>query len=266
MRWKSTKAHPATLTTSINLTRSLNKIETKEGAYVIYTETDFAEILTEVGKQLPTEKQGEFKERLEECAIMFLQNYGSEKRAPPSAIAKQLKAIGNTAKKLTKLTKAADGARRQLHQAALRYQTMSVTTTFVNENRHIENKIEKSSYPSVEDATKAVKVIELYANIAYDNVQKKIKLNTDRMRNKGHASRQQFVNDVAGIYSDMFGELPGASLNPETGRPGGPFIRFLIACYTPLHREFPTLPKLSEPAALTHYRRSAIAKLKRKFK
>lgn len=236
-----------------------------KGRGVWYEKSDFEQILKATGKQLRDDQRESFLERLEEIATAFLQDYGIQKRDPPHAVAKRLDTIASVAEKLVRLIKSTDGvsAKARLHAQAMFYRRMRVRTRFLNAKGEPEEHIEPSQFPTVEDAIRTIESLRLYATQAAARERPKVK--TDKKRYQGNKARQTFVNNLAGLWAEVFEELPGASVNPTTGKPGGPFIRFLVACYMPLRREFPTLPELDEMAARAHYRRTAEARLKRYF-
>lgn len=228
-----------------------------------YEDSDFEQILKVAGKCLLVEGRTQLAERIEEIATAFLQDFGLEKRDPPHAVAKRLGTIASQADKLVRLTKLTDGASAtmRLRRAAAYYQRIRVRTSSLDSKGESEEHIEPSGFPTVETAIKAVESLALYARYAFTDERRKVK--TDKKRHQGQAARQTFINNLAGLWSDMFDELPGASVNPATQKPGGPFIRFVMASYAPLRRQFPTLPALKENAARAHYRRTAEARLKR---
>lgn len=220
---------------------------------MVYEKADFEHILKATGKRLSKNEWSKFEEQLENAATAYLRGYRFEKKDPPHKIAKKLNTISNTAKKLTQLIGTSYDVRTRLNIAALR-----------------SKRDKPCDAPSIiQAAIKSVEALALYANAAHTDELRKLKPKTDRNRNKGHVSRQRFVNDLAGIWSEAFGKLPGSSVNPNTTnttRAGGPFIRFLVACHTPLCRTLPGLPKLDVEAARAHYRRTAEANLKRYLK
>lgn len=219
-------------------------------------ETDFADILKATGKQLPSRGQKKLKEQLNKCAIVFLQDYGAEKRDPPSTVKKRLDDIASAADKIIKLTKIRDGAsaRVRLNQAAENYQTIRVRTSRINKMGEREEYADPSPYPTVVTAIKAVEALWHYAKYASSDERRKI--TTTRNRNKGNVARKKFINALAAAWPNTPRQSPGTSVNPETGEVGGPFVRFVMACYKPLRREFPGLPALNETAIRNDLRRS----------
>jgi hypothetical protein len=233
---------------------------------MIYEKSDFDQILKKIGKPFPVIKRASFEERLDECAIAFLQGFGAEKADSPSAIVKRLDNIETTAKRLVSLTKSPEGSSAvlRLRRRATFYQKIRVTTQSLTSTGQLEERIRPSDFPNVELAIKAVESLVLYARSALADERKKVK--TDKKRHKGKKALRNFVNDLAGLWSDMFDELPGASVDPRTGDSGGPFIRFIMACYAPLREEWTGLPELNEKKAHYHYRNSDVAKLKMREK
>ncbi len=152
----------------------------------------------------------------------------------------------------------------RLNRSAARYKKICVTSQTQSSNGQLETITRSNDFTDVVTVIKAIKHLELYAHAALTDENKKV--SPDKKRHKGQKARQHFVNDLAGLWSDIFNELPGASRNPDTGDIGGPFIRFILACHEPLRNEFPMLPKLNETSALHHYRASATAKIKRLVK
>lgn len=53
----------------------------------------------------------------------------------------------------------------------------------------------------------------------------------DSATDHGDSPEYKFVAGLASIYSDMFNRTPGISRNEKTNKPGGPFLRFLNACF-----------------------------------
>lgn len=231
------------------------------GIPVIYDKTDFEKIWDAVGKGLPKD-ESYCAERIETYGRAFLQNFADEKREPPHAIVKRLAAIGKKAEDLAELTKLPRGASAlvRLHQSSARYRKMVVTTQIArNADGHVTEHERASTFLEIEAILKAVKDLTLYAKVALAEERKRIK--SDPKRHAGHVARQIFVNDLAGLWVDMFDELPGSSI--VRGKEDGPFIRFVLACYEPLHRQSQAIPKLKAAAARAHYRNSGIARLKR---
>lgn len=236
-----------------------------KGRDVWYEDSDFKQILEATGKQLQDDQRGPFKDRLEETATTFLQEFGFEKRDPPGDVTKRLETIASKAKALVQLTKLPQGAsaRTRLHAQATRYRSIRVRTHSLNAKGETEEHIGPSQFPTVEEAIKAVEALALYARQAAASESRKKKPKTDKKRNTGNAARQKFINDLAGLWSDTFNELPGGSVRSDTQKDNGPFIRFAQACHAPLQQQFPTLPVLSENAARAHYRKTGEARLKR---
>lgn len=239
-----------------------------KGRDVWYEKSDFEQILKVTRKCLPKERRTLFAERLEGYATAFLQDFAFEHRDPPHAVVKRLNNIATQARKLVRLAKLPQGAsaRMRLQGAANYYQSMSVRTSSPNSKGGREKHIKPCQFPTVETAIKAIESLGLYAGLAATREHRKIKTKADKKRHQGQAARRKFINDLAGLWSDMFEELPGTSVNPETRKPDGPFIRFVMACYAPLRREWATLPELNEHAVRAHYRRTAAARIKRYVK
>ncbi|MDT8383924.1 MAG: hypothetical protein RRB22_05875 [Gammaproteobacteria bacterium] len=234
---------------------------------IYYEKSDIDMILEKIGKPFPVTKRASFEERLDDCAGAFLQAFGAEKVDSPSVIVSSLGKIEKAAEKLVSLTKSPEGssAVHRLRRRAAYYQKIRVTTQSLTTSGQLEEHIRPSEFHNVDQAIKAVKDLELYARTALADEKKKIKV--DKKRNKGQAARQTFVDDLAGLWSDMFDELPGTSTDSETGnKVSGPFVRFTLACYAPLLREQPTLPELKENSVRHHFRKSGVAKLKRLIK
>ncbi len=216
---------------------------------MVYEKADFEHILKATGKRLLKNKRSKFEKQLENAATAFLQDCCFEKKDPPHKIAKKLNAISNTAKKLTQLIGTSYDVQTRLNVAALR-----------------SKRTKPYDAPSIiQAAIKSVEALAPFAHAARTDALRKLKPNTDRKRHKGKVSRQRFVENLAGIWFEAFGNLPVSSVNPNTLRAGGPFIRFVIACHTPLRRTLPGLPKLGVEAARAYYRRTAEARLKRMF-
>lgn len=228
-----------------------------------YEKSDFNLILKDIGESFSATKRTSFEERLDECATSFLQGFGAEKSDSPSVIIKRLKNIEKNANRLISLTKSPEGSSAvvRLRRRAKYYQEIRVTTQSLTSSDMPEENIRPSDFSNIDSAIKAIKDLELYARTALADERKKVQV--DEKRHKGRVARQTFVNDLAGLWLDMFGVMPGASINPKTGDSGGPFIRFIMACYVPLHRGWPTLPELDEEKARYHYRKSSTAVLKR---
>ncbi len=234
---------------------------------MIYEESEFDTILKKVGKPLPENKsRSDFEERLNDCAMFFLQNYGAEKADAPSVIRDRLKKIENKSKQLIDLTKGLESSSAvvRLRRQAAKYQKIRVTRKSLTPSGQLEEQIMPSDFSNVDEIIKGLKDLELYARVAAADENKKV--GQGKKRHTGKVARQTFVNDLAGLWSDMFDELPGSSINPHTGEPGGPFIRFIMACYELLRNEWPMLPELDENAARYHSRKSGEAKLKRLVK
>lgn len=146
---------------------------------------------------------------------------------------------------------------------------MRVRTLSLNAKGEPEEHIEPSQFPTVEDAIKTVESLRLYAKQAADRERPKVK--TDKKRYQGHAARQTFVNDLVGLWAEVFDELPGGSIKSDTQKENGPFVSFVLACHAPLERQFPKqkgkkgkgLDELNENAVRAHFRKSGVAKLKR---
>ncbi len=217
---------------------------------MVYEKADFEHILKATGKRLLKNKRSKFEEQLENAAIDFLQCCCSDRKDPPHKIVKKLNAISKTAKKLSQLIGTSYDLRTRLNFAALLFKAAK-----------------PCDVPGIiQAAITSVETLALYADAAHADALRKLKPNTDRKRNNGRVSRQRFVNNLAGVWCEAFGELPGSSVNPHTLEAGGPFIRFLVACHTPLCRTLTELPKLGVEAARAHYRRTAEARLKRYLK
>lgn len=229
-----------------------------------YEDSDIEQILAAAGRGLQDNQRGPFVERLEDSAASFLQNFGFEKRDPPSAVTKRLDNIAAQSKRLVQLMKLpqAAAARTRLHAQATHYRGITVRT--ISPDESVE-RIRPSQFPSIEEAVKAVESLALYARDAAARERRQQKPEADKNRNKGNAARQMFFNDLAGIWVDTFNEMPGGSIRTDTKSNNGPFIRFAFACYEPLQRQFTSLPVLDENAARGHYRKTAEARLKRIF-
>lgn len=243
----------------------LNKSK-PEGASMIYQKSDFDQIIEKIKKPFPESKRTEFEDLLNKYATAFLQGFGAEGNDSPSEVVKQLKSIEKSAKALIGLTKLPDGSSavvRLRHQAA-RYQEIRVIRQSSTSSGQHEEHITPSDYLSVELAIKAIKNIELYALAALADEKKKV--GVDKKRHKGRKALQIFVNDLAGLWPNIFDEPPGTSVNPITHKAGGPFIRFTLACYEPLRNEYAMLPELDEQKVRYYYRESDVAKLKQNVK
>lgn len=229
-----------------------------------YENSDIEQILTATGRGLQDDQRRQFVERLEESASSFLRDFGFEKRAPPSAVTKRLDNIAAQSKKLMQLMKLPEAAAAltRLDAQATYYRSIAVRT--ISPDGSVEG-IRPSEFPSIGEAVKAVESLALYARNAADRERGKQKPGTDKNRYKGNVARQTFINDLAGIWVDTFGEMPGGSIKTDAKSNNGPFIRFVLACYTPLQQQFTTLPVLDENAARGHYRKTAEARLKRIF-
>ncbi len=228
---------------------------------VFYETTDFRQIEKCIGRDLSENH----KEQLEVYASAFLQDYASEKRTPTHAVVDRLDRIEAAAKKLLQLTRLPHGASAQalLRRTSTRYLNIRVVTTTLDSAGKTGEKYRPSEFSDVTKAIKGVKDLEVYARVAAEDERKKLKSNNDRKRHGGNRARQTFVNNLAGLWSEMFCKLPGASIDPVTGDAFGPFIAFVLECYRPLRRDWPTLPDMTANAARTHYRNTGEAKLKR---
>ena len=150
-------------------------------------------------------------------------------------------------------------AQAEFYRRNIRVGAISLNSNGETEEQHIE----PTRYTTIDDVCSVIESIELYAKQAIKIERAKVRPITDKARNMGKAALQTWINDLAGLWFDIFGVPPGTSVNQETQSPGGPFIRFVMACYAPLVRNTQTLPKLTASAVRAHFRKTERARLKR---
>lgn len=66
-------------------------------------------------------------------------------------------------------------------------------------------------------------------------------------RHKGDKAMQQFINDLADLWSDTVEELPGCSIPAGGGEPRGPFVLFVKAVRDILLKKFTPEDKIELP-------------------
>ncbi len=57
-------------------------------------------------------------------------------------------------------------------------------------------------------------------------------------RHEGKIALQWLINDLAGVWSEIFGRDIGTSFNPVSGKAGGPLIRFITTCLQVIAEQF----------------------------
>lgn len=186
----------------------------------LYTPQELEQILEELGELQPNITPGQISADLENFAAQYVFDYVKGLPPAPHMLAKRLGAAGKPGARIRTLLKG-DGFHLQfaLHDAAAR------------------SGMELDLFRLREPATQT-RVKELAVEAAQ---QERLKVEENKASGKGRdgpVPRTVFIQNLAHLWWDAKGTIAGASTDPYTGKIGGPFIRFALACHQPLETRF----------------------------
>ena len=187
----------------------------------LYTDGQISTIIEASGKQ--PKSRAELKSQLNKAAH-WAKAVAATQKPPPWKIAKYLAASQRAAKKLL---------------YALGQHHSSKAYRFRDE---IKEHLSEAAQPGVviDSIFEAVASIQKLARQAERRAKSR-----KRKTNSGDIEHQTLFSDLCKIYVEQFDAQPGASVNPNTRKVGGPFVRFVQAAYEPLgiQRAAGTIPK-----------------------
>jgi hypothetical protein len=79
-----------------------------------------------------------------------------------------------------------------------------------------------------------VRLLQLLATRSELSAREEIAASQTRRRNRGDGAFRRLFGTLCNVWIDIFKKAPGASVPADGGKPGGPFIRFVIAACRPL--------------------------------
>lgn len=209
-------------------------------------------------------------ERLQDCVEQYCYNTLRQKEAPPSKSRYQLGRIAAAtkaamkvktvkAKKRPKLVWTPSvkwddrdvliqtGKARIYHEMVerLKYEhhrksvTESDLQTIMNDGLAFTRAFERvaASEAGSKVTGQDMTTLDRVANLADSAAQREneaVKSEKDKARHQGEPALKKFVYALADLWCDFAESPPGVSLHTSTG---GPFMRFVLACHEPLHRQ-----------------------------
>lgn len=186
----------------------------------LYTPEELDKIVTELGKLQPNFTPDHLTKNLEKTAAKYVFDTCKAHPPAPHMLAKRLGAAGKPGARIRTLMKG-DGFHLQfaLHDAAVR--------------SGMELDLSRLREPATQTRVK-----ELAVEAAQQERLKVEKNKASRLGRSGPVARTVFVKELAHLWWDAKGTIAGASVDPYSGKIGGPFVRFALACHQPLETRF----------------------------
>ena len=192
-----------------------------------YSEEQVNKIVAEVSITVGAAKRTYLHHELNEAARKYLFLRGDP---TPARLRNHLTAIENAAERLasalrTGKYKSQSTTAEIFRRVPVRVLSRLVDSAESDSTKNVQSTID-SGFDRVKEAILSVSSLQRWASSAATEVNKEVK-----PRGKTpDIDRIFFARDLARIYHETFGRVPGVSRHPSTHVPRGPFIRFVDSC------------------------------------